>query len=314
MHLKSLKIYCDVIDQQSFSRAAAANDMSQSAISQVVHQIEERLGVKLIDRSRRPFVTTAEGKRYYEGCCQIVRQYDDLEQHILHLHDKIAGRFTVAAIYSVGLAHISNYVREFSAQYPNANVRLEYLHPHRVYEVVTNGSADLGLVSYPQASRRLATIPWRSESILLVCSPNHHLAQRLSAPLEAIRGEHFVAFEKGLRIREEIDHALAIRQVEVNTVIEFDNIETIKRAIEAGEGVSLLPSPTVEREVAIGSLAAVPLAGQQLVRPLGIVHQRTRSLGEPAKQFVQLLKEAVSVENHAESHGVNGKAFSDYVT
>lgn len=303
MHLRSLKIFCDIVDRRSFSRAAEANGVSQSNASQVVHQLERRLGVQLIDRSKRPFVLTPEGQRFHEGSRVIVQRYEDLEREVRSLHEAVASRLTVASIYSVGLAHMSGYLREFLAAHPQADVRLEYLHPQRVYEAVDSGQADLGLVSYPEESRSLASIAWREEPVVLVCHPEHPLAQRRNARLEVLRGEAFVAFQPELQIRQEIDRVLAEREVEVNVALEFDNIETIKRAIEIGAGVSLLPQPTVDRETAAGTLAAVPLATQPLVRPLGIIHRRDRKLSETAQQFVELLRAHAGDAGDASTNG-----------
>jgi DNA-binding transcriptional LysR family regulator len=197
---------------------------------------------------------------------------------------------TVASIYSVGLAHMSRFLSDFLAAHPRADVRLEYLHPHRVYEAVDSGQADLGLVSYPEASRTLAAITWRTEPMALVCHPAHPLAARASAPLEALRDQPLVAFQKGLKIREEIDRALAERGISVQVELEFDNIETIKQAIEVGTGVSLLPTPTIARELTSGALAMVPLEGEPLSRPLGIIHRRDRKLSETAQRFVAMLR------------------------
>jgi DNA-binding transcriptional LysR family regulator len=206
------------------------------------------------------------------------------------LHEAVAARLTVASIYSVGLAHMSGYLREFLAAQPQADVRLEYLHPHRVYEAVDSGQADLGLVSYPEESRSLAAIDWREEPMAVVCHPEHPLAESTSVRLEALRGAAMVAFQTGLAIRSRIDQVLAERDIQVEVALEFDNIETIKRAIEIGAGLSLLPLPTVEREIAGGTLAAVSLAGTALVRPLGIIHRRDRKLSDMAARFVALLQ------------------------
>jgi DNA-binding transcriptional LysR family regulator len=290
MHLRFLKIYCDVVDLGSFSRAAKANDVSQSNASQVVHHLEEHLGVQLIDRSKRPFVVTPEGKRFHEGCRVIVQRYDDLEREVRSLHDAAASRITVASIYSVGLAHMSGYLRAFLAAHPKADVRLEYVHPHRVYEAVDNGQADLGLVSYPEESPSLAALPWRNEPMVVVCHPQHGLTRRHSVPLEALRGEPFVAFQEGLRIREEIDRVFGLHRIDVRVALEFDNIETMKRAIEIGAGISLLPEPTIAREIESGTLVPIPIEGQPLVRPLGIIHRRDRKLSDTAQKFISLLQ------------------------
>ncbi len=290
MHLRFLKIYCDIVDQSSFSRAAKLNGVSQSNTSQVVQTLEEHMGVQLIDRSKRPFVLTPEGKRFHEGARVIVQRYDDLEREVRELHEASATRLTIASIYSVGLAHMSGCMREFLAAHPKADVRMEYLHPHRVYEEVDQGRADLGLVSYPQESSSLRALPWRNETMVLVVCPQHALAKRRSVPVTAIAGESFVGFQRGLQIRDEIDAALAACHVEVEVAVEFDNIETIKRAIEIGSGISLLPEPTIGRELESGSLAKVDLEDISLERPLGIIHRRDRKLNETAKQFISLLQ------------------------
>lgn len=290
MHLRFLKIFCDVVDQRSFSRAAKANGVSQSNASQVVHHLEEHFGVRLIDRSKRPFVLTPEGKRFHEGARVIVQRYEDLEREVRSLHEAVAARLTVASIYSVGLAHMSVCLREFLAAHPKADVRLEYLHPHRVYETVDSGQADLGLVSYPEESPSLAAISWRDEPMVLVCYPQHPLSHRRTVTLEVLRGEPMVAFQSGLKIREEIDRALALVKVKPRVALEFDNIETMKRAIEIGAGISLLPEPTVAREVESGTLVQISLEGEPLYRPLGIIHRRDRKLSDTARQFIEMLK------------------------
>ncbi len=290
MQLKSLRIFCDVVRRRSFSRAADDNSISQSSASQAVHQLEEQLGVQLLDRSKRPFVLTTEGERYYDGCRQLVRQYAKLVDEVRTLHDETAGRLNVASIYSVGLAHMSAFMRKFSAAYPDAQVRLEYLHPDRVAEAVENGEADLGLVSYPEESRQLHALPWRSESLVVVCHPKHRLTKRSSVPLAELAHESFVGFESGLRIRAEIDRLLMVNKVDVNIAIEFDNIETIKRAIEINEGISLLPEPTVAWETSSGLLAKIPLAEASIERPLGIIHRRDRAVSPIGNQFIQMLQ------------------------
>jgi DNA-binding transcriptional LysR family regulator len=310
MHLRFLKVFCDIVDLGSFSRAAEANGVSQSNASQVVHQLEERMGVKLIDRSKRPFVLTPEGQRFHEGSRVIVQRYEDLEREVKSLHEAVEARLTVASIYSVGLAHMSGCLREFLAAHPKADVRLEYLHPQRVYEAVDTGQADLGLVSYPQESASLVALPWRTEPMVLVCYPQHPLTRRASVTLAELGGEAFVAFQEGLRIREEIDWAFEQHGVSPRIALEFDNIETIKRAIEIGAGISLLPEPTITREIEDGTLVQVPLAGEPLVRSLGIIHRRDRKLSTTAQQFIQLLQ-SQSTPTVAESTNGAPKSLSN---
>jgi len=305
MHLKSLKIFCDVVDRRSFSRAADENGISQSGASQVVHQLEKHLDVKLIDRSKRPLVLTPEGETFYRGSQQIVHRYHRLEDEVRTLHEEVAGRVVVASIYSIGLHHMNRYLQEFLARHPKANVRLEYLHPENVYAAVEDDAADLGLVSYPRAPRGLEMIAWREEAMTLVCHPEHELARRRSIQLHDLHGRTMVAFETGLSVRREIDRVLAQAGVEVDVAMEFDNIETIKRAVEIDAGVSLLPEPTVVREVAAGSLAQVPLAGVPLARPLGIIYRRGKPLSGTVQRFLDALLEESPGRQPGSKHHVH---------
>lgn len=309
MQLKSLKIFCDVVRWRSFSRAADENGISQSGASQVVHQLEQRLSVRLIDRSKRPFVLTPEGEVYYDGCRRIVQRYDALEDQVRTLHEEVSGRVRVVSIYSVGLHHMNRYLQEFLTQYPKANVRLEYQHPHKVYEAVENDQADLGLVSYPRSSRTIEMIPWREEPMVLVCARSHRLAGQGPLAIEQLAGESVIGFDSDLTIRREIDRVLHLHGAEVNVVMEFDNIETMKRAIEIDAGVAFLPEPTVRREVEAGTLVTVALATDELVRPLGIIHRRGKDLSSTTRRFIELLQSEAQNQDAIETDGsANGHA------
>lgn len=290
MHLKSLKIFCDTVTLRSFSKAADENGVSQSNASQVVHSLEERLGVELIDRSTRPFRVTLAGEKYFDGCRYIVRRYDELEREVRALHGKAKARLTVGAIYSVGLADMTHFLDEFRETNPEADVRVEYWRPERVHDAVEGEEVDLGIVSYPQKTRRLAFEPWRDEPLVLVCSPEHELASAGTVDLGVLVGRPFVALEGGLPIRDKLDRLLSKNKIEVEIVHEFDNIETIKRSVETGAGVSMLPAPTVAREVADGKLVAAPFSDPSIVRPMGILHRRDRSLSDVAQAFIKLLQ------------------------
>jgi len=289
MHLKSLKVFCDVVGRRSFSRAASENGISQSGASQIVNALEAHLSVKLIDRTKRPFVLTPEGEVYYEGCRKLVQRYFALEEEVKTLHEEVAGKVSVASIYSIGLSHMNRFVQRFIRDYPKANVHVQYQHPRRVYELVETDQVDLGLVSYPRSSRTIKATTWREEPMVVVCAPSNRLASQPSISVEDLRGIDIIGFDADLEIRSEIDRALGNHGVEVRVTMEFDNTETIKRAVEIDAGVSLLPEPTIDREVAAGALVARPLAGVDLKRPIGIVQRRGKELGKTARRFMQLL-------------------------
>ncbi|MDA0991833.1 MAG: LysR family transcriptional regulator [Verrucomicrobia bacterium] len=289
MQIEALKLYCDVVRFRSFSQAAAANAVTQSAASQVISQIERRLNQQMLDRSTRPLTLTEQGRRFYEGCESIVRQYDELLDAMQTTPAGLPPVIHIAAIYSVGFNNMHLIIEAFNTDNPDVDVHIEYLHPDKVYEKVHEGAADLGLASFPRPTRDLCSLPWREEEMVLTCSPSHALAGKSVIAPADLANETYVGFNKGLVIRRTIDRFLKEYGVHVNVVVAFDNIETIKKAIEANEGVALLPHPTLLREIESGALVAIPLEGKPLVRPLGIIY-RNHKLSAAAQRLVDVLQ------------------------
>src|SRR5438876_10703699 len=300
MQFEALKVFCDVVRCESFSRAAEANDLTQPAVSQIVQQLEMRLGnVPLFDRTCRPVRLTVPGQRFYAGCKALIEQYLELEASVRQAAVQPAFSVQVAAIYSVGLGDMGQFVERFKVLQPNAQIQIEYLHPNRVYEKVIQGTADFGLVSFPRRVRELNVIAWRDEEMVLACSPRHRLARHLLVPPTELEGEKYIGFDKGLVIRKKVDRFLREQGVDVDVALEFDNIENIKQAVESDLGVALLPEPTLRREVRDRTLAAVPLLGCKFVRPLGIIQRRHHRLSSSALGFLNLLLQDEGSVQHA---------------
>jgi len=292
MQFEALKLFCDVARLRSFSRAARSNGVTQSAVSQIVRHLEDHLGLQLIDRSLRPLQLTEPGQRYFQGVQPLVERYLEVESALRGSPSEPTRQVEVAAIYSVGLRGLNQFVRTYSARYPGIEVHIECLHPERVYARVLDRSADIGLLSFPRRSRELIDLPWREEEMVLVCAPSHPLSRQRSVLLSRLTGESFVHFDRNLAIRKRVDRLLREQGVHIRVVLEFDDIENIKNAVDAQAGVTLLPRPTVEREVRSGTLVAVPLANIRFTRPLAIIHRRTPRLSLPAARFVELLRSA----------------------
>ena len=312
--VEALKVFCDVARCRSVSLAAADNGLSQPAASLIVRQLEKRLGVQLVNRLKRPLQLTALGQSYYEGCKALVEQYLELESSIRSARAGRGATVQVAAIYSVGLGDMGQYVERFEREYPGAKVHVEYLHPDQVYERVHEGVVDFGLVSFPRRLRELTVEPWRAEEMVLACRPDHPFAGLASVVPARLARVRFVGFVKGLTIRREVDRFLRGQGVAVETAAEFDTIENIKEGVKVGAGVALLPAPTIRLEVRAGTLAAVPLAGCRFVRPVGVIRRGQHKLGCAALHFLELLR---SVGDHAagpaprpngKSHFANGAA------
>jgi DNA-binding transcriptional LysR family regulator len=304
MQLESLKIYCDVVRFRSFSRGAEENGVLQSSASQAVQNIEENLGVTLIDRSCRPWELTDEGRLFYEGCREVLERYEDTVARVKGSRASASSVIRVAAIYSVNMRDMTQHVQDFSRLHPEAKVEVDYAHPDRVLDLVLNDEVEFGIISYPDERRGLTVIPWREQEMVLVCTPQHRLARTKNVDVGLLQDEMFVGFDTDLVIAKKIDRYLREHGVTANVAVRFDNIEAAKRAVEAGAGVAILPLATVEHELQIGTLAAVALAGRKFTRPLGIIHRKSRKLYPGTEAFIEVLK-----NGHGQPvSGMNGHA------
>jgi len=289
MHIETLKLFSDVVRLHSYSRAAEQNHVSQSAASQALGKLEGELGAVLIDRTQRPFVVTPQGQAFHEACLGLLAAWDQARASVAASKARIDGTVRLAAIYSVGVYETSRYLQEFTTTYPEASVELECLHSHKVVEAVLAGEADVGILSYPPNDRELTVIDLQAEPMVFVCHPAHRLARRKTIRPADLKGEAFVAFEPSLMIRKAIDRTLRHQGVQVDVVLEFDNIDTIKQAVVGGQGISILPRPTVKNEIDLGVLTGIQIGIPDLVRPLGIIHARHRALTPTVERFIDVV-------------------------
>ena len=291
MRISHCKVFRDLAQSASISRAAELNGISQSAASQIVRQIEKQLAVELVNRVKRPLKLTPAGKIYAAACRDIVRRHGEMESQIEALRQKFAGAVRVASIYSTGLYQMARIKERFEERYLKAHVHLEYMRPDKVYQAVSEDQADLGLVSYPNPGKDLKAIPWRMERMVLVCHPAHRLARkRLLKPAD-LEGEEFVSFDPDLSIRKALDRFFRDQGVHRKVVLEFDNIQMIKEALTIGSGISILPERTVRHEAIEGRLVTLPLEADGLERPVGIIHRRGKKFSPVAARFLDFLRE-----------------------
>ncbi|MBI5775358.1 MAG: LysR family transcriptional regulator [Verrucomicrobia bacterium] len=291
MQIESLKVFCDLAETESFTKAAQINGITQSAVSQQISALERQFKSMLIERSKKKFRLTREGQLLYDHGKQISQTYDLLHSKIQELKDIISGTIRVSTIYSVGLHDLPPYLKRFLKAYPTVNVHVEYRRANEVYDEVLGNIVDVGLVAYPAKEPRLETVPLRRDRLVLICHPQHPFARLKSVKIADIHGQKFIAFEPDIPTRKAIDRILKERGVAVQTVMEFDNVETVKRAVEIDAGISIVPQATVAQEVSKQTLAQLLIEDAELFRPLAAIYKRNKVLSPALKQFVNILKE-----------------------
>lgn len=291
MHIETLKIFCDLVETQSFSLAAERNFVTQSAVSQQIRNLEEKFKRRLLERvrGRREIKLTNAGEVFYNECRNVLVCYDQLGESMRGLSGTVSGVVRVATVYSVGLHELPSKVREFMTKFPAAKIDLEYSRTTRIVREVLDGMVELGVVAYPEPRRGLTVVPMQGDRLVLICQPTHKFAKRKEVKAAELNEQDFVLFERDIPTRKATDKIFKNNGIAVKKVAEFDNIETIKRAVEVGFGLAIVPRPSVLDEQRSGQLAVVPLAEPEWTRSVGVIYRSDRALSLAAKKFVQLL-------------------------
>ena len=292
MQFESLKVFCDLAETESFTQTAQINAVSQSAVSQTINALEKHFKSLLIERSKKNFRLTTEGDVLYNYSKELLRTYDAIHSRMQEIRHVISGEIRVATVYSIGLHDLPPYVKRFMRDYPEVKVHVEYRRANQVYDAVLGNTVDVGLVAYPIHDAKWETVPLRKERLVLACHPQHPFAKLRSVEFKALNGQKFISFEPDMPTRKALDKILRSQKVSAQHVMEFDNIETVKRAVELNCGVAVVPEATVKQEVAQKTLAAVPLEGDYF-RTLGAVYRSNKVLSPALKQFLALLKETI---------------------
>jgi len=291
MQIESLKVFCDLAETESFTKAAQINEVTQSAVSQQISSLERQFKSLLIERSKKKFRLTREGQVLYDFSKQIIQTYDALHSKLQEIKDIISGTIRVATIYSIGLHDLPPYIKRFLKDYPTVNVHVEYRRANQVYEDVLGNVVDLGLVAYPTRDPKVEVISLRKDPLVLICHPQHPFAKLKTARIKTLAGQKFIGFEPDIPTRKALDKILKDHEVEVNTVMEFDNIETVKRAVEIDAGISIVPVSTIGQEVNKQTLISVPFEDGEFYRPLAAIYKKNKVLSPAMKQFLTILKE-----------------------
>ena len=288
MNIDTLRILCDLVELQNFSRTAEKHGISQSAVSQQLAQVELEHKCQFINRKTRPLSLTNAGELFYQACKDILDRYDQLKSDVNTLNQS-TGRINLTAIFSIGMYTLQPYVKRFIAQYPSTKLKIEYSNADQIYEGVLKGDIDIGIVAMPQKIRNIDVHPFEKEPLVLVCGPRHPLANLSSIDIHSLQGKEFIAFEKNLPSRTLIDGILNQYNVTVHTVMEFDNTETIKRAVEINSGISILPETTIQAELTSGTLRAIRLSNENFHRLTGIIVRKNKTLTRAGRYLIELL-------------------------
>lgn len=289
MEIQQLKIFRDLAYQKNFSKTAELNFLTQPSISLSLKRLEEELGVKLLHRVPRKVSLTKEGTKLLPPVEEILLRCENLKTLIAEMKKLQTGEVRIATIYSVGIYELAPALKKFMRRYPDIDVDLQYEHVNTIYELVQKGRVDLGVVAFPQPRASIHITPFTTDGLVLIVPPEHPLARRRAIRIKNILEEPFIAFEKGIPTRDAIDEALEKNGIQLKIRSTSENIDTLKKAVEVGLGISIVPQKTVIEETKKGSLRSLLISDLKLKRPIGILTRKDRLPSRAVSLFIEIL-------------------------
>ncbi len=292
LDVKDCAILCGLRRYGSISQVATHIGVSQPAISQRITALETRLGFRILDRGpgRSGQQLNAHGIVLEDASRRILGILEELPSALYGASSDLVGRLQVATVYSLGLHSLAEPIRRFLNEAPNVEFDIEYMRTDRVYESVLSGESDVGIVACPKEVKGIRVLDWVNEPLALVMSPTFMLPkQGHGISVDDLAGIPFIAFADGIPTRLLIGRSLYRFGVKLDVRKSYDNIETLKRTVELGFGVSLLPRQTVLNEIADGTLLEVPIQGFSLSRACGILILEKKTVARATQKWLDLL-------------------------
>lgn len=292
MDVKDCAILCGLRRFGSISQVAGHIGVSQPAISQRITALENRLGFRILDRGpgRTGQQLNAHGIVLEDAARRILGILDELPSALYGASSEMIGRLHVSTVYSLGLHSLAEPIRRFLNEAPTVEFDIEYMRTDRVYESVLSGESDVGIVACPKDVKGIRVLEWVNEPLVLVMAPTFGLASSQGAlSVSDLQGIPFIAFADGIPTRQLIERSLQRVGVKLDVRKSYDNIETLKRTVELGFGVSILPRQTVINNLLDGTLLEVPITGFSISRSCGILLLENKTIGRATQKWLDLL-------------------------
>tara|TARA_B100000959_G_C14978267_1_gene622445 strand:+ start:1485 stop:2381 length:897 start_codon:yes stop_codon:yes gene_type:complete len=289
LYIDMFKVFSDVAETGSFSKAAEINYISQSAVSQQISSLERYYGRHLILRGRGRFALTREGKIFLLGCKKILLTNQTLIDQIQAEQSELIQTINFESIYSIGFYHLPPHIKSFMKTHKKINLHLEYNRSDRIYTNVIHGICDFGVVAAPWNHPMIEIDLGKKEALIFACAPSHKLAKKKEINLSDLNNQNFIGFIKEIPTRRIIDNILKNHNINVNIIHEFDNVETMKQFLELGDGVTLIPKKTIQKELKEKSLVTTKIKEESFYREIGIITKKDRALSLAAQEVIKHL-------------------------
>jgi DNA-binding transcriptional LysR family regulator len=293
MDTRQLAAFCAVVDRRSFSQAAERLGVTQPAVSLQVRALEKRLGTQLLDRSGRRVEPTEAGWRLYRGAQKLLALEEQIESDVVStVEGELRGTLVLGASTGPAAIVVPLLLGEFQRQNPGVHVSLTVSDTHTVVERVAARELELGIVGASRRHRGVRFEPFFSDEVILACPPGHRFAGR-TIPVDELREEPLILMQEGAGVRQIVEDALrrrGIRLRDLDVRLELGLQESVRRAVQAGYGVTFISRTAVESELETGTLTEARVQGLEATREISLAVAAGRARSRVADAFVEFAR------------------------
>ena len=291
MNLNQLRIFYNVAKHNSFSLAAEALFLTQPDISTQVKLLEDYYKLKLFDRYGKKIKLTNAGEKlflYSEKIFNLAKEADSVIEDIKGMN---SGSLKISASLTMGTYYLPSILSSFKKRYPNIEIQMTVGNSELVIENILSFNSDLGFIAHLVSNEKLIINPFIEEELVMIVSPLHEFAQQKTIKFNKLNGQYFIMREKGSATREEIEAKFKKENTGVKVIMELGSNEAIKRAVEAGLGISIVPANVVRREVKLELLKIIRFSGERFTRNFYIICHKDKYLSNIIMYFLNMTSE-----------------------
>lgn len=290
MDINQMEVLLTVARERSFSRAAKILKRSQPAVSQAIARLEKDLGEVLFDRSSKDGTLTSAGEMLVEYARQMVSLRESAREAVRDIRGLQRGRVSISANEHT-VFFLLPIIEEFRKRFPAIKIEVHRGVASRIPSEITNREVEIGILSFKPTDNSVKFIPAVSDSLILIVAPGHRLADKSAVSIKELGGENFIAHNAKSPYRHMVIEAFEKHRTPLHITIELPSLEAIKRLVESGIGVALVPRLTAEAEVAAGTLKGIAVKEIPLERKLYLIYRRNSVLSYAAKEFLKVARE-----------------------
>jgi DNA-binding transcriptional LysR family regulator len=291
MQLQDLSTFLTVAAERSFSAAAKKLHRTQPAVSQGIRRLEEELGERLFDRSSRNGTLTEAGRLLQDYAVRLMSVAADAQSAIRELQQVRRGRIVIGA-NEAAVHSLLPFLERFSRHHPQALVDVRRVASRQIATELLNRSLDFGVLTFQPVGKGLQSIPlWRDE-LMLLTHPEHPLASRRRVSLEEVGRQVVIAHNDPSPARERVLRLYERRHAPINIQVSLPSLDGIKRAVELGLGVAVLPRRCALTEISRGHLVAIHVPGLSSPRQVRLVFRRGGELSHAAQAFLEIARQS----------------------